>query len=523
MLINFLKKHIDIIHITIIVIFSFVFFYNFNAISPVNDEIVFENDLALFYTAGVSMKRGLVLYKDLFDHKGPYVFILYYLASLIGESHHIGLYIFFSIFYSIIAIFIYKIIFIYTENRNISFLASLTTFLYMFNDFTSYANMSAEHSTYLYVVLSMYLFLKNRKEHYDGKKTNDYINIFLIGILAGIILMVKMNNVLMVLPIAIIYLIDIIKNKNYIKIFYMMVFGLIGVIVGVLPGLIYIIKNNAFNDFVETYLVFNTKYLGDKFILFKRYTGYTESLFEVLDKFKIVLLMSFVSIFIMYKKYKNNINISTNDNNKTFNKEKYIFYLMSIIFTIINILLMKRSYSYYTCVLVIGFIPLSYYIIYLISKIIKNNIISSIIIISIMYIISYMYIGNSIIERKIKYKDINTYRTIYSLAKEEIAKNKINFLSISSPNYYLAFDEVPASKYYIRPMIERTRFKDYYESIEKDVYNFKYDIFVLSYAGDFATYFSDEFYDFVRDNYEWCATIDNDKIFKKRKKIIDEE
>ena len=97
---DYIKKHIDLVNMLLIAVFSFLFFYNFNAISPVNDEVVFENDLALFYTAGVSMKRALVLYKDIFDHKGPYVFILYYLASLLGEMHHIGLYIFFSIFYS---------------------------------------------------------------------------------------------------------------------------------------------------------------------------------------------------------------------------------------------------------------------------------------------------------------------------------------------------------------------------------------------------------------------------------------
>lgn len=512
---DYLKKHIDLVNMLLIAVFSFLFFYNFNAISPVNDEVVFENDLALFYTAGVSMKRVLVLYKDIFDHKGPYVFILYYLASLLGEMHHIGLYIFFSIFHATLAIFIYKIILIYKDNKNIALLTALSTFLYIFNDFTSYANMSAEHSTYLYVVISMYLFLKNRKKYYDNVEVNDYKNIFFIGIFAGIILMVKMNNVLMVLAIAIIYLIDIIKNKNYKKILLMLFFGILGVVTGILPGLIYLMKHNALKEFIETYIIFNTKYLGSEFILFRRYTGYTESLFEILNKFKIVFLMSFLSIFIMYKNLKK---YSVNGEANSFHKEKFVFYLLSVVFTIVNIMLMKRSYSYYTCVLVIGFVPLSYYIISLISKIIKNYIASGIVVISVLYIISYLFIGNNIILRKHQYKDINSFRVAFNNYKEEnnLMNKQIKFLSISSPNYYLVFDEVPACKYYVRPMIERARFKDYYETIENDVYNFKYDIFVLSYAGDFATYFSDEFYDFVRDNYKVLATINNDKLLVKR-------
>ena len=125
MVISFLKKNIDLVYMLIIVIFSFIFFYNFNAISPVNDEIVFENDLAIFYTAGIAMKRGLALYKDLFDHKGPYVYFLFYIASLISEVNHMGVYILFSIFFSILFIIIYKIILLYTENKSISFLTSI--------------------------------------------------------------------------------------------------------------------------------------------------------------------------------------------------------------------------------------------------------------------------------------------------------------------------------------------------------------------------------------------------------------
>ena len=172
-----------------------------------------------------------------------------------------------------------------------------------------------------------------------------YTPIYFIGIFAGIILMVKMNNVLMVLAIAIIYLIDIIKNKNYKKIFFMLIFGILGVITGILPGLIYLLKHNALKEFIETYIIFNTKYLGSEFILFRRYTGYTESLFEILNKFKIVFLMSFLSIFIMYKNLKK---YSVNDKANLFHKEKFIFYLLSVIFTIVNIMLMKRYYLYYT-------------------------------------------------------------------------------------------------------------------------------------------------------------------------------
>ena len=518
MLVNILKKHIELVHMLIIIIFSFVFFYNFNAISPVNNEIVFENDLAIFYTAGLSMKRGLVLYRDLFDHKGPYIYFLFYIASLIGEVNHIGLYILFSTLFSILFIFIYKIIFLYTDNKNISLLTALSSILYMFNDWTSYANVSPENIIYLYVAISIYLFLNDRKKNYEGKKNNTYLNIFIIGIFAGFILMSKYSLVLLLIPIIVIYMIDIIKNKDVKKLFFMFLFGYLGVLTGLMPGIIYIFKNNIFKDFVEAYIIFNTKYLGDKFILVKRYTGYTESLFEILNNFKFVFLMCVVSLYIMYKKYNTNITVNPNNSDeiKKFYKEKILSYILLVIFSIISIMITKRSYSYYTSILVVGFVPLCYICINFILKLTKYKKVVTIWIIYLLYFISYSFIGNRIVNRKYEYSEINDFKNFYTEAKNRIKKDDINFLSISIPNYYIVFDEVPASKYFIRPMIERARFKDYYENIEKDVYNYKYDIFVLSYTGDFATYFSDEFYDFVRDNYEVVGILNQDKILIKK-------
>ena len=521
MILDFFKKHIDIIHMTIIVIFSFVFFYNFNAISPVNNEIVFENDLAIFYTAGLSMKRGLVLYRDLFDHKGPYIYFLFYLSSVLGEINHIGMYILFSFIFSILFIIIYKIIIICTGNKNISLLTSLSSILYMFNDFTSYANLSPENIIYLYIAICIYLFLKNREKFYNDEKVNDYRTIFFIGIFAGFILMSKYSLVSLLLPIIIIYLIDIVKNKNYKKLFYMFIYGMLGVIVGLMPAIIYIFKNNIINDFIEAYVLFNTKYLGDKFILVKRYVGYTASLLEMIDKFKIVLIMSFISIFIMHKFYTTNTYVKQNVNKKIKKDEEYkneikLFYILSVLLSIFNIMLTKRSYSYYTSILVVGFIPVCYFIIDKVLKLTKYKIAFSVWIVYLLYFISYSFIGNRIVNRKYEYKGIDDFKKYYIEAKNSIKKENISFLSISIPNYYLIFDEVPASKYFIRPMIERARFNDYYENIEEDVYNFKYDIFVLSYTGDFATYFSDEFYDFVRENYEVVSVLNQDKILVRK-------
>ena len=47
-------------------------------------------DANIFFTMGKSMFRGKVLYRDVFDHKGPVLYFLYGLASLIDYTGFTG-------------------------------------------------------------------------------------------------------------------------------------------------------------------------------------------------------------------------------------------------------------------------------------------------------------------------------------------------------------------------------------------------------------------------------------------------
>ena len=66
---------------------------------------VMEVDGACFYDVGRAILSGKVLYKDVFDHKTPYIYFINALGSLL-EFNHIGLFIievlvlFFSLFYT---------------------------------------------------------------------------------------------------------------------------------------------------------------------------------------------------------------------------------------------------------------------------------------------------------------------------------------------------------------------------------------------------------------------------------------
>lgn len=70
-------------------------------------------DTLIFEYFGYAMTRGELMYSDLFDHKGPFIFIIHYLGyTIYGE---VGIKILFAIFVFFFLYFSYKIIEIFTK------------------------------------------------------------------------------------------------------------------------------------------------------------------------------------------------------------------------------------------------------------------------------------------------------------------------------------------------------------------------------------------------------------------------
>jgi len=58
-------------------------------------------DANISFTMGKGMMNGKVLYRDLFDHKGPYMYLLFGLGYLISNTSFLGIFIFQIISFSI--------------------------------------------------------------------------------------------------------------------------------------------------------------------------------------------------------------------------------------------------------------------------------------------------------------------------------------------------------------------------------------------------------------------------------------
>ena len=238
---------------------------------------VMEVDGACFYDVGRAILSGKVLYKDVFDHKTPYIYFINALGSLI-EFNHIGLFIievlvlFFTLFYT------YKFLMLvidrndYSKKYNLSDEQSINVFslisVFLMGIVYSIRNVCFGYSrteafAVVFMMPALYLFTKNYiliKNEQDGVILNKRLPMFIIGILAGLTFMTNIKAAILFIPFAFVTAFLCIKQKRIRFIFELLLFGMLGVIVSILPYVVYMLVTNSFNDMVYALIDTNIAY-----------------------------------------------------------------------------------------------------------------------------------------------------------------------------------------------------------------------------------------------------------------------
>ena len=238
---------------------------------------VMEVDGACFYDVGRAILSGKVLYKDVFDHKTPYIYFINALGSLI-EFNHIGLFIievlvlFFTLFYT------YKFLMLvidrnyYSEKYNVSDEKSINVIsiisVFLMGIVYSIRNVCFGYSrteafAVAFMMPALYLFTKNYiliKNEQDGVILNKRLPMFIIGILAGLTFMTNIKAAILFIPFAFVTAFLCIKQKKIRFIFELFLFGMLGVIVSILPYVVYMLVTNSFNDMVYALIDTNIAY-----------------------------------------------------------------------------------------------------------------------------------------------------------------------------------------------------------------------------------------------------------------------
>lgn len=264
---------------------------------PVNNW----DDVNCYFSMGKAMMNGQVIYRDIYEQKGPYLYFLYGLSYLVDHTGFFGVFLFEVLSMTVLLIFSYKIMRLYLKAETSLFLLPILGFcITVCRSF--YWGGSAEEYCLPLLAISLYDLLKYFKEDYPDSP--DWKMILRNGVIAGLIAGIKytllgFHFVWIVFP-AFLLLI----HKNWKKaISICAIFGG-GMVLALLPWFIYFGINGALGSWWEVYIfnnVFLYSGLEEKRSLYKWIYDYAKILYWRIgdngEFFYLLILGMFYSLF----------------------------------------------------------------------------------------------------------------------------------------------------------------------------------------------------------------------------------
>lgn len=249
------------------------------------------DDANSYFSMGKFMMNGGVIYRDLYDQKGPYLYLLYGLAYLISNRSFFGVFILEIIATSFFLMAGYRIFCLYCRKKTALVLLPILAAACLSSK-SFYWGGAAEEFCLPLFAWSLYYSLRYFKEEYPkapGKKM-----ILINGIFAGIIMQVKFNMLGFYFAwMTIIALMNFTK-ANRKKAFASCGIFLAGMVGTFLPWLVYFGAHGALDDWYTCYIYNNVFLYSD---LSKASTGIGEKVYT-LAKILYYLILDNASYFI---------------------------------------------------------------------------------------------------------------------------------------------------------------------------------------------------------------------------------
>lgn len=218
----------------------------------------YEDDSSIFILMGKSILEGKVLYKDIFDHKGPILFWIQALGQLICEGRN-GIFLIQVISLTITNILWYKIANYFCNSKHsiCSILVATSFWMVFFEE----GNLTEELSL---PFLSLCLFLTIKWIHSKERfKENSIFKIsFVYGICFGIISLIRLNNTAMLCGLMLGVSIIFIKSKELKRLLLCGLTFISAIVLVYIPVIIYFISKDALYEMFYATFIHNFKYLN---------------------------------------------------------------------------------------------------------------------------------------------------------------------------------------------------------------------------------------------------------------------
>ena len=281
-----------------------VVFFTFSIVSfmlltrtPLHPWVMSEaaTDSSVFKTVSLMMHRGYMPYRDSFDHKGPLIYLINYIGDLLLPysgvciiemvSLTVTLYILFRICRLFARVFPSVIV----VGISISYL----------NQFLEGGNLVEEYAL-PFISVSIYYFL----DYFTNNRISN-IRLVIIGCSMGAVVLLRLNMIAVWMVFCIAVLVHNIHVGRVKSILIYLMWFCAGLLLFIVPFLLWMVFNDSIKYFISDYLVFNSQY-----------TAHYSSLYSVLKAAKYffceepIYNITFFAMLYICCKNRNILNIS---------------------------------------------------------------------------------------------------------------------------------------------------------------------------------------------------------------------
>ena len=214
-----------------------------------------ENDSAVYVLLGKFMKDGLTMYRDFFEHKGPIIFFIEWIGSIISEGR-LGAF-FIQIGFMTFTIWgTYRIAKIFVNNKKSIAITVLS--MLALNSFYEGGNLTEEFCLPA-IILSIWIAVRFFKQ----KSIEEYN--YKYGIIYGITFtycaFMRLTNALPICIFVFVIIIYLIKCRHWKDIFKSVIAFIIGMLIVTIPIIVYCAVNGIVQDMLYGTFLYNFIYV----------------------------------------------------------------------------------------------------------------------------------------------------------------------------------------------------------------------------------------------------------------------
>lgn len=213
-----------------------------------------DTDSSVYMYIGKAMTNNFIPYKDIFDHKGIILYLFNYLGFLISDKSYFGIMIVCGLNAFLFSLIMIKLLKLNTKNRSSIYIS----IFWIFNLFAfklSNATNSTEVFSLPWISLSLYASIKFLM--YKKICSKDVV---LLGTSFAIVFFLRCNNVACIIALILCILVELTKNRRFEDIYNCVKYFIFGVLLIVIPLLMYFIATNSLADMINDYFIFNFVY-----------------------------------------------------------------------------------------------------------------------------------------------------------------------------------------------------------------------------------------------------------------------